>query len=155
MRMNRRGFTMIELAITLVVLAIMTGMAITGVGAAMQRARVDRAASVVAADMEQAFSIAGRLRRPVRIYFDEDTHSYQVVDALNTSTVRLTRSLALETDYGVEEFDYQADESPAEDFLTILPPGRSNSRIEVTIGSGERERRITVSTAGFVRVLTP
>ncbi len=51
---NRSGFTMIELALTLTVIAIMTAMMIPRFGRVMNSTRVNRTASRVAADMEQA-----------------------------------------------------------------------------------------------------
>ncbi|HEX5632746.1 MAG TPA: type II secretion system protein [Gemmatimonadales bacterium] len=152
MRMNRRGFTMIELALTLSVLAIVTAMVIVGAGGAIRRSKVDRAASVVAADMEQAFSIAGRLRRPVRVVFPANTRTYQVVDASDGTTIRLTRDLGADAPHGVSTLEFLPDDAGAP-YLTILPPGRSNTAVTVRLRTGDRERQVRVSTAGFVRVL--
>lgn len=144
-RTDRAGFTMPELAITMVLLAILTAMVLTGARRAITRSKVDRAASVVAADLEQAFSIGGRLRRPVRIQYRADSLSYRVSD-VSDGTVRLARSLGRDTPYGVTTLTFRPDS------ITILPPGRSSAPLCVTLRSDDRQRQVTVSSAGFVRV---
>ena len=80
MRMTRRGFTMIELALTLVVIGILATMAMAKVGSTISRSKVDRAASMVAADLENAFSTGGRLRQPLVISCDCANRIYRVND---------------------------------------------------------------------------
>ena len=89
---NRSGFTMIELALTLTVIAIMTAMMIPRFGRVMNSTRVNRTASIVAADMEQAFTLAGRYRKPMRISCDCPNSIYTIADRTG-GTVRLSRRL--------------------------------------------------------------
>jgi prepilin-type N-terminal cleavage/methylation domain-containing protein len=148
MHRTRRGFTLPELALTLTVIAILAALSIRGFATTIRRSKVDRAASVLAADMEQAFTIAGRLRRPVRISFRADSISYRVADATG-GTVRLARVLGAQSEYGLTRITF---DPVGRDTMTILPPGRASEPLRITIASGNRTRLVTVSSAGFVRV---
>ena len=64
---NRAGFSLIEMLVTVSMLAIMVGMAAPNVSKDITHGRVNGAAQIVAADLEQAMSLAGRQRRPVRV----------------------------------------------------------------------------------------
>ena len=54
--MGRRGFTMIEMALVFVIIAIMTATAIPKIRRILEASRVNRTAPIVAADLEQAFT---------------------------------------------------------------------------------------------------
>ena len=60
----RAGFTLVEMMVTVSVLAIMVGMSAPHVSKDISHGRVNSAARVVAGDLENALSLAGRQRRP-------------------------------------------------------------------------------------------
>jgi hypothetical protein len=39
--------------------------------------------------------------------------------------------------------------------VVVLPPGRGSNPIQATIYAKGKVRRVTMSTAGFVRIVTP
>ncbi|HEX5817971.1 MAG TPA: prepilin-type N-terminal cleavage/methylation domain-containing protein [Gemmatimonadales bacterium] len=149
MRTTRRGFTMIELALTVVVVGILATMAVAKVGSTISRSKVDRAASIVAADLENAFSTGGRLRQPLILSCDCPNRIYRLNDVLNDGALRLERGLGAGTPYTVTSMTF----TPAT--VTILPPGRLSAALEVDITVDGKTRRITMSSAGFVRITTP
>lgn len=150
MRMtSRRGFTTIELMLTLVVFGILAAMAMAKVGGTIARAKVDRAASVVAADLENAFSTGGRLRQPLVIQCDCANKTYRLNDALNGGALRYQRDLGPESPYTVTAMRFTPDS------VTILPPGRLSSRLTVRLTVNGLQRDITMSSAGFVQITTP
>lgn len=150
MRMTtRRGFTTIELMLALVVFGILTAMAMAKVGGTIARSKVDRAASVVAADLENAFSTGGRLRQPLVLRCDCANRTYRLNDALNGAALRSQRNLGTESQYTVTTMSFTPDS------VTILPPGRLSSPLQVDITVNGVRRRISMSSAGFVRITTP
>ena len=152
MRTTGRGFSMPELALTLVIMALLGSMAMAKIGTAISRAKVDRAASVIAADLEQAFSIGGRLRQPVRLKCDCAAMTYQVNDVLNGGALRFTRSFGVNSAFALDSMRFTPDS------MTVLPPGRvaaTSLPFQVDIYSRGKVRRITMSSAGFVRITTP
>jgi type II secretory pathway pseudopilin PulG len=63
------GFTLIELAILLVLFGLLAGMAVPSLSRTMSRARVDAALSRLSADLFLARALAVREARPLRIRF--------------------------------------------------------------------------------------
>ena len=149
MRMTRRGFTMIELALALVVIGILAAMGMAKIGTTISRSKVDRAASIVAADLENAFSTGGRLRQPLVISCDCANRIYRVNDQLNGGALRLERRLGLDTPFTVDSMTF----TPAT--VTFLPPGRLSQQLQVEVTVAGKTRRIEMSSAGFVRITTP
>lgn len=139
---------MIELALTLCVLGIMTAMMIPKVGRIMQATRVRRQTAIVAADLEQAFTLAARYRKPMRLSCacGGPAYTYTVAD-LTGGTVRLTRTLGVDQDLGTNTtLNFSA--SPVD----IYPSGVSTAALTVTIASGISSRTVSLSTGGLVRI---
>ena len=145
---NRSGFTMIELALTLTVIAIMTAMMIPRFGRVMNSTKVNRTASMVAADLEQAFTLAGRYRKPMRISCTCGNALYTIADRTG-GTVRLSRRLR-DADLGNMTLVMEA---PGGGTVDVFPSGVSNFPLRFRITLGNSTRAITLSTAGQVRII--
>jgi type II secretory pathway pseudopilin PulG len=145
---NRSGFTMIELALTFTIIAIMAAMMIPRFGRVMNSSRVARSAATVAADMEQAFTLAARYRRPMRISCTCGSAIYTIADRTG-GTVRLTRRLR-DTDLGNMTL---VMEWPVGGTVDVFPSGVSTDLLRFRITSGNSTRAITLSSAGHVRII--
>ena len=146
---SRLGFTMVELALVLTLIAIMTAMAVPRIGRIMQANRVSRAAVTIASDFEQAFGIAARFRRPMRISCVCGSGTYTIADRTG-GTVRLSRSLVGDADLGTMTLDF---ELPVSEVVDVFPSGVSTALLRVRITSGVSTRAVTLSTAGQVRII--
>ena len=140
---------MVELALTFTIIGILTAMMIPKIGRTMQATRVSRTSAIVAADLEQAFTLAGRFRRPMRITCTCGTGIYTIAD-LNGGTVRLRRKLIGDTDLGNMTLAF---EIPVAGIVDVYPSGVSTTALRVRITSGTSTRGITLSTAGHVRII--
>jgi Tfp pilus assembly protein FimT len=143
---RRRGFTMVELALTFTIIAIMAGMMVPKIGRIMQSTRVNRTSSIIAADLEQAFTLAARYRRPMRLSCDCAAGTYTVAD-LAGGTVRLSRTLGQDQDLGAVMLTFSANP------VDIFPSGVSSAALTARITSGISTRGVTASTAGHVRII--
>jgi prepilin-type N-terminal cleavage/methylation domain-containing protein len=143
---RRAGFTMSELALTIVLLSLLTLIATPRVGALIHRGRVNRTTAVVAADLESAFAIAARQRKPVRLTCACDSTRYRVIDRAG-GIVRLTRMLSGDTDLGISGLVFSTNP------VDIFPSGVASSPLTVTISGGGHTRQISMTTAGQVRIL--
>jgi prepilin-type N-terminal cleavage/methylation domain-containing protein len=143
---HRLGFTMIEVMLAITVVAILSGMMIPKIGRTLRSIQVNRAAAIVAGDMEAAFTLAARNRKPMRITWDGGTN-YTVADR-NGGTVRLSRALLGDSDIGT----ITANFNPVGP-IDVFPHGVSTAAFTVTITGGTSAKAITVSTAGHVRVV--
>jgi type II secretory pathway pseudopilin PulG len=136
---------MVELALTLTIIAILTAMMIPKIGRTMQATRVNRVTAIVAADLEHAFTLAGRFRRPMRLS-STGTQSYTIADR-NGGTVRLNRTLADDADLGTLTMTFTA--TPVD----IFPSGVASAPDTVRITSGISTRAVVMTTAGQVRII--
>lgn len=140
---------MVELALVIVLIAIMSAMAIPRIGRILQATRVNRTAATVASDLEQAFTIAARFRRPMRISCTCGTGTYTVADRAG-GTVRLRRALVGDSDLGNMTLTF---ELPVAGVVDVFPSGVSTELLRVRITSGVSTRAVTLSTAGQVRII--
>ena len=92
----KQGFTMIEMATTLVVAGIITTVGIVAVAPAVEHAKVRSAANVVAGDLQYAQALAVRERRPISVVVDSASMQLVIRDrdlvAKVYRTIRLLRS---------------------------------------------------------------
>jgi type II secretory pathway pseudopilin PulG len=137
---------MVELALTFTIIAIMCAMMIPKFGRAMEATRVNRTAAVVAADLESAFALAARYRKPMRLSCTCGTSTYTVADRTG-GTVRLRRTLTDDGDLGSVTMTFSA--SPVD----IFPSGIATAPDTVRITSGNSTKAIVMTTAGLVRIL--
>jgi type II secretory pathway pseudopilin PulG len=140
---------MVELALTFTIIGILTAMMIPKIGRTMQATRVNRTSAIVAADLEQAFTLAGRFRRPMRISCTCGSGIYTITD-LAGGTVRLRRQLIGDSDLGNMTLVFNP---PVAGIVDVYPSGVSTTPLQVRITSGASTRAITLSTAGHVRIV--
>ena len=143
---GRQGFTMVEMALTLCVIGIMTAMMVPKIGRIMQATRLNREIALVAADMEQAFTLAARYRKPMRLSCTCGTQTYTIADRTG-GTVRLSRKMGADADLGTLTLTFSA--SPVD----IFPSGVATAPDTLRITSGISTRAVVLTTAGQVRII--
>lgn len=148
---SRLGFTMIEMALVLLVIAIMTAMTIPTLQRNMVSHQTRRAAATVAGDLERAFTLAARYRKPMRLSCVVAAGvcanaTYTIADRTG-GTVRVRRTLQNDGDLGTMSVRL------ANPQVDIFPSGVSTAADTVTITAGNSTRRVTMTTAGQVRIL--
>ena len=147
---SRKGFTLLELLVVMVLAAIVLATAVPSIGRMMASNDVQRSASVVAAHLQQAHSLAGRRRVPVRV----------IVDAAN-KTIRTRNYAGTDTTLGNVrrfgkngEFPLQSMTTTVSD-LVVYPNGLAASPISITVQAASRSRTISMSRVGQIRVVSP
>jgi prepilin-type N-terminal cleavage/methylation domain-containing protein len=138
------GFTLLEMIITVVVLALMVSVGYPRVARTIAHARVNSTAAVIAADFEHAFSLAGRQRKPVRIVVNKVAMSYRITD--RSGTVLRERFFGGTADLHVGSMDATVTT------LDVFPNGLSSGPLSVTIGIDTYTRTIAVTRVGKVRI---
>lgn len=146
MRHNRSGFSMIEMLLVLIIVGILASITIPRFSRAMRHERVNRAAQVLVADLQNGFAMAGRQRAPVRLTFTPDTKTYVFSDRA-TGTVFQTRIMDKRSEYALTTMT--ADPTTVD----VLPNGIGSTALTVTVAQGDYSRSVTASSAGFVRLV--
>jgi prepilin-type N-terminal cleavage/methylation domain-containing protein len=143
---TRRGFTLPEMLIVIVIVALVLAMAFPSASRHLRRGRINQAAGIVAGDLENAVSYAARQRKPVRIALVSGTKSFTVTDRA-TGTVLRRRELGSNTEWKVATLTF----SPAT--VDVFPAGITSLPLTVSIGDGTYTRQVRLTRAGFVQVL--
>ncbi len=143
---ERKGFSIVELLLVVALLGIIAGMVAPKIGSMVQHQRVNKAAAIVVADLQNVFAMAGRQRAPVRMTSNLSAKTYTFADR-RTGTVFQTRNLGNTSEYRLGTLTF----NPAT--VDMFPNGISSAALIVTVGAGTYTRTITASTAGFVRLV--
>jgi len=137
---------MVELLIVVTMAGIVGGLSIGKLSAYMMQQRVAKAAFSVTNDLQQAFAIAGRIRRPVRIVIDTATMQLSITDRAQTTVMR---RVGLGQSYGLKATNVSF--YPATP-LEIYPNGLASDTMWISLQSSGTSRYIRVSRAGMVQV---
>jgi prepilin-type N-terminal cleavage/methylation domain-containing protein len=148
---SRAGFSILELTVVLVLVGIITAVATGRIGGMLAQQRVTRAAGLLQADMELAFTLAGRNRSPTRLTLTSTASelTFKVTDRSGTEYKRtdLTNSA-----YGLRYTDVTASTSMVE----VYPNGFSSGPLTITISltrdGTTYAKTVQMTRAGLVRV---
>lgn len=145
----RGGFTVIELLVVMLLAGIVAGTTVPRISQSMAQNRVQRAASVVAADLQLAHSMAARQRRPVRIQVDTTARAIQVRDVGTSTTVYSRRALGTNSEFGLSRMNANRAE------VIVYPTGIASNSITITLRATNQTRVVSMTRAGQVRVAAP
>lgn len=139
------GFSMLEMLIVLIIIAILVGIVIPKISRLIRHERVNRAAQVLVQDLQNGFAMAGRQRAPVRLTFTPTTKTYIFTDR-SSGTVLQTRVMSTGSEYSLTAL------TPSVTTVDILPNGIGSAAFTVDLVNGDYQRRVWASTAGFIRM---
>lgn len=144
---TRRGFTLPEMLIAIVIIVLLAAMTFPSTATRIRHGRINQAANIVAADLENAVSYAARLRRPVRIAFTPATTSFRIVDR-DSNTVIRQREVGSDTEWKVASLAFS---NPT---IDVFPAGITSLSSTITLSDGNGySRQVRLTRAGFVQVI--
>jgi Tfp pilus assembly protein FimT len=143
---SRFGFSVIELIAIVSILGIMAAIAGPAMSRIVRHQRVNRATTVIASDLQNAFATAARSRAPVLIQADNVNRSYQFVDRRSGTVLRIRSFYGDTSEYKLSVLTF----TPAT--LDVFPNGVSSSKLTIDLANGDYSKQITASSAGFVRI---
>lgn len=142
---NRRGFTLIEALVVISILGVLATFAVPAVERTMLQNKLDRATMTAAADMQSAFTLAARQRKPVRLVVDAAAKNIEIWD-------RATGTLLNGRRYGVGASPYGLTALSIANPVIVFPTGIASGTATVTLTLGQHKRRITMSRVGQIRI---
>jgi prepilin-type N-terminal cleavage/methylation domain-containing protein len=144
---RRRGFSLIELLIVISMIGLISMMAFGRTSAMMTQWRVTRAAQAYGEELQSAFAIVGRDRKPIRITLDRTNMELRLTDRAGTVIYR-RRSLGPGSAYKLDS----ADITPTTRTLEVFPPGLAADSLSVVISRQGKFRRIRMLRGGLVQI---
>ncbi len=136
-----------ELLIVMLIMGVMAQLSMGRVHALMNQQRVVHAASAIRNDLEAAFQIAARNRKPVQIKWDANTQQFIIGDRSGSMFYRKT-NLSRQA-YGFQNGEVTVSQSP----LQVYPNGLAANELVITINSQGVKKIIKMSRAGLVQVV--
>ena len=149
-RTSERGFTIVEMLIVVTILSLVALIANTSYRSFRERAILNRAATVVAADMAMTRSYAIRERQNVSLVADESNRMYVIRTAAGDTLA--ARILDSSSDLAVDSLNVRA----AGDSITFNSRGMLTTAFaQVDVGRASGGRRVQVNGVGRARIITP
>lgn len=140
---------MIEMLIVVMTVAILAAVALPSLSRATASHTVHGAATVMAADIETAFSLAARARRPMVFACSVSLLRCQVTDQA-TGAVRLQRLYDRNSGFALRTMGW----SPANTSLPVVigPSGLASQGFTITLIQGSSAKRVVALRSGLVRI---
>jgi prepilin-type N-terminal cleavage/methylation domain-containing protein len=145
MKRRRTGFSLLELLIVLMIVGIVSALSAGRIHAIIVQQRVSRAATSLQSDLEAAFAIANRNRRPIRIAWSTASMQMQVTD--RSGSIFYRRTPLGRDAYGFTTSNVTFSRSPIE----VFPTGLANDTLTITLAAEGNTRKIRMTRAGMVR----
>ena len=145
---SRRGITLIEVIIFLVMLGVIAAMSLPRFNDIERQNRVIAASTAVASDVEAAFSMAARERKPVRLTYNASSGELQFADRAS-GTVYRRRALRATSEYRLDSVTL------APSTTDFFPNGLASNALTVTLIDGRFVRLISVARTGLTRTVVP
>lgn len=148
------GFTLVELMVSIVVLAILTGIAIPSFMTLMPGMRLNGAARQVMGDLMAARMKAVKLNQRTKVYFDNSSQYRICNDADNDGIVVAGEGDVIDRNIQANYHDVSfASGTPPNPVFS--PRGTATNRtitLEQTSGGSTKTKIITISIAGRVKI---
>lgn len=145
-RRERRGFTILELLIVVSMIGILAAMSMSRSSRIMTGWRVNRAAQAMSEELQQAFAIVGRNRKPMIISFDTANMIMYIRD--RGDTVYRQRAFGVNTEYKIRGMDMDLTTLR----LEVYPPGLAADSLSIVIARTGTQRRIRMLRGGLVQI---
>ena len=138
---------MIEVLMVVVIVGVMAMVAGPAMSRIVRHNRVNRASTLIAADLQNAFAVAARQREPIRVQADSVTKSYQFIDRKTGAVLRIRTFYGDTSEYKLTRLIFRPTA------IDVFPNGVSSAPLTVDLSNGDYARQVTASTAGFIRRL--
>lgn len=140
---------MIEILAVVIIFGVLVTVAMPKVQGIMRTSRVSAAAAIVAGDLNHAYTLAARSRRPVRLTCDAAMTGYTITERDDATNVMVSRSAGENSDLRITAGNCSAAS------VDFFPNGLASSAFQITLRSVDDARLVTMTRVGKVRITRP
>jgi type II secretory pathway pseudopilin PulG len=137
---------MIELLFVVVIIGIVSLLSLNGTTSAMTGWRVSRAAQAYGEELQSAFALVGRNRRPFTVTMDTVAMELRITD--RNGTIYRRQSFGTMSEYALQSQNITASRLS----LEIYPPGLAADSMTIVISRLGKTRRIRLLRGGLVQI---
>ena len=153
---RRRGFTLIELLITMTVIGLISLISFNKTQQTMTQWRVSRAAQATGEELQAAFAIVGRDRKPVTITLDKTNMELRITNRTGKVVYR-KRNIGATSAYRLDAANISTYTTGAvitanTTSVEVYPPGLAANGLTVEISRQGKYRRIKMLRGGLVQI---
>ena len=142
---KRRGFSLVELLVVIMIVAVAMATTIPRVGAVTNQTKVQRANQALQQDVQQAWALAARNRAPIVLKLVTSNMQLQITNLAGTTIYKRT-SYGTGGAYGLTSAELRM----APTSITVFPNGLANDTVGFTVVRSSYSRKFWVNKAGMV-----
>ncbi len=146
---RREGFSLLELLIVMVIVAIVVMMAAPSIGSGLRQTHAQQAAATIAQDLERGLGLAARTHRPVVFRLNTDSMVYHLVDRVNGQVFATQHMAPGRSEFGLSSM---VASGTTVDLLPNGTVGAATLPFTLVIQAGDNRRRIKMTRAGLILV---
>jgi prepilin-type N-terminal cleavage/methylation domain-containing protein len=149
----RRGFTIIELLLVVVMIGLLGAISMGKTSGIMTSWRVNRAAQAMAEEFQVGFALVGRNRKPVIMEFKTDSMNLVIrsrPDLNGTTTVFRRRHFGKDSEYKLSASNLVFSNNT--NSIEVYPPGLAADSFGVTISKLSAGRRVRLMRGGLTQI---
>jgi prepilin-type N-terminal cleavage/methylation domain-containing protein len=144
----RAGFTLMEVLAVMLIFGVLAATAMPRFNSGLMESRLQRAATVVSADLRLAHSLAERQRAPVTVLVDVGSKVLRVVDTRTPEKVYSERHFAGQRSFGVTGMTTSTAS------VVVYPNGLASGDLVIKLQAPGGARTVKMTRAGVVRVIS-
>lgn len=145
---SRSGVTLMEMIVVMTIVAVVALLTFPKMDATMTDERVNHAAIQLSTQLQAAFTLALRDRKPIQISFDNVKVQFTVADRAGNVFYRT----------GLSDFNLKASNvTPSRNVVEVYPQGLAQDSLSITLTASADgasfTRRVRMTRGGLVQVL--
>jgi prepilin-type N-terminal cleavage/methylation domain-containing protein len=148
---SRRGFSMVELLIVLAMMATLVTLSMGRTSRMITSWRVNRAAEAISIELQSAYALVGRNRKPLVLSVDKTKMQLRLTSRAGTDTFRL-RALGPTSEYRLQSSNLTVYPTTTPTTIEIYPPGLASDSLSIIISKDGTARRIRMLRGGLVQI---